>query len=111
MRVAVLAVEDLEFDGELRERGVDLVTRATVKKLDLVFLGARRSADLTKLKSLRARLVPNGAIWVLWPKGCPDLKEDHVRDAALAIGMVDVKVASFSPLLSALKLVIPVAQR
>jgi hypothetical protein len=34
-----------------------------------------------------------------------------VRDAAKAQGLVDVKVMSYSPELSALKLVIPVAQR
>jgi hypothetical protein len=47
----------------------------------------------------------------LWPKGRKELREDDVRAAAKAQGLVDVKVMSFSATLSALKLVIPVALR
>ena len=47
----------------------------------------------------------------MWPKGRPELREDDIRRAALAIDLVDVKVAAFSATHSALKLVIPVAKR
>jgi hypothetical protein len=47
----------------------------------------------------------------VWPKGRPEFREDDVRRAALGAGLVDVKVVAFSAALSALKLVIPVAQR
>jgi hypothetical protein len=50
-------------------------------------------------------------VWVVWRKGVPDLKEDHVRAAARTSGLVDVKVVAFSPTHSALKLVIPKATR
>jgi hypothetical protein len=39
------------------------------------------------------------------------MSENHIRDAALAAGLVDVKVARFSATHSALKLVIPKARR
>ena len=55
--------------------------------------------------------MPAGAIWVVWPKGRKELREDDVRNAAKAQGLVDIKVMSFSETLSALKLVIPVAER
>lgn len=110
LRVAVSAVEDDDFARELADRGIAPL-RAAAKDLDLVFLGARTRADLAKLAAWRARLKPAGAIWVVWPKGRPELKEDHVRAAALTIDLVDVKVAAFSETLSALKLVIPVAKR
>ena len=52
-----------------------------------------------------------GALWAVWAKGRKELNENHVRDAALAAGVVDVKVARFSPTHSALKLVVPKAKR
>jgi len=48
---------------------------------------------------------------VVWPKGQAHIKEGMIREAALAQGLVDVKVCAFSGTLSALKLVIPVARR
>ncbi len=78
---------------------------------DLIFLGARAPRELARLRTLRRSLQPNGALWVVWPKGNPELREDDVRAAALRAGLVDVKVVSVSPALSALKLVIPVARR
>jgi hypothetical protein len=39
------------------------------------------------------------------------LNENHVREAALDAGLVDVKVARFSATHSALKLVVPKAKR
>ena len=48
---------------------------------------------------------------MLWPKGQKRLTEGMIRDAALAQGLVDIKVAAFSETLSALKLVIPIARR
>jgi hypothetical protein len=66
---------------------------------------------LDKLTALRDSITQDGAIWVVWPKGQKSLREDDVRRAAKAQGLVDVKVMSFSDTLSGLKLVIPVAQR
>jgi hypothetical protein len=68
-------------------------------------------APLSKLASLRKRIHPAGAIWVVWPKGQPHIKEDHVRAAAKSSGLTDVKVCSFSNTHSALKLMIPRALR
>ena len=60
---------------------------------------------------MASAIAEDGAIWAVWTKGQKALTETHVRDAAKAQGLVDVKVMSFSPELSALKLVIPVALR
>jgi len=48
---------------------------------------------------------------VVWPKGSPAVNENDVRDAALGAGLVDVKVVSFSPTRSALKLVFRLRDR
>jgi len=81
------------------------------KNTDVVLMRADSERDLAKLASLERTIARNGMIWVVWPKGRPELKEDHVRGAALRRGLVDVKVCAFSATLSGLKLVIPVARR
>lgn len=56
------------------------------------------------------RIAPAGAIWISWPKKSSkvetDIREDTVRELALPLGLVDVKVCAVSEVWSALKLVI-----
>ena len=70
-----------------------------------------KRADLVRLGPLRDAIVRNGAIWVVWPKGGKELREDDVRAFGAKVGLVDVKVVSFSDSLSGLKMVIPVKER
>jgi hypothetical protein len=56
-------------------------------------------------------LKPTGAVWVVYPKGMAQIKENDVLAAGRAAGFVDTKVASFSATHTALKFMIPVAQR
>jgi hypothetical protein len=111
----VVSVIDVDDDSFLRELKGHAATIATGRKpraaSDLIVYGVTEKIDLDRLASLRDSMVPAGAIWVLWPKGRKELREDDVRNAAKAQGLVDIKVMSFSDTLSALKLVIPVAQR
>ncbi len=55
------------------------------------------------------------AIWVSWYKKssgmATDITEDHIRNYALANGLVDVKVCAVSDQWSGLKLVVPLAKR
>ena len=109
--VSVVGIPDPTFDDELASRTAH-VTRGRVRKgAQMVIAGVRTLADLDRLTAWREAIVDEGAIWAVWTKGQKALTETHVRDAAKAQGLVDVKVMSFSPELSALKLVIPVAQR
>ena len=110
-RVAVLNVSDAAFLAELRERTKDISRLRPRKNSDLIFLGVESKPDLNKLSSLRSRLKSNGAIWAVYPKGVDRVREADVRAAALASGLVDVKIVSFSATHTALKLVIPLAQR
>jgi hypothetical protein len=109
-RVAVLGVPDPAFLDELRGRGAVVSGRAP-KDADLVFVGMSRPSDLPKLERLRLSIKKNGAIWVIWPKGVRGFREDDIRAAGPQVGLVDVKVVSFSEVLSGLKMVIPVALR
>lgn len=112
MTVAVLGVEDEDFMGLLRDRvgepGAEMVQDA-----DLIFFAADRVEDLRRLAELRGALKPAGGVWVVSPKGKGAvLKDVEVMAAARNAGLVDTKVVvAFSETHTALKLVIPKAQR
>jgi Protein of unknown function (DUF3052) len=67
------------------------------------------------LPELKKQLVSNGMIWVSWPKKASkiptDITEDTIRNYALKIGLVDIKVCAVDEVWSGLKLVIPVKDR
>lgn len=111
MRVAVLGLRDAEFLAELGTRTDDIVTRRPRNHTEMVFCLVERRAQLARLQTLRSSIRQNGAIWVLWRKGRTEVKQHDVMAAAKGHGLVDIKVASFSDELSALKLVIPLAAR
>jgi hypothetical protein len=111
MRVAVIAVAEKDFVPELEERTAEIASGRPRKDTEMVFLGVESAAALERLATLERAIRRDGAIWVLWPKGQPHIKEDMIRAAAIAHGLVDVKVIAFSERLSGLKLVIPVARR
>jgi len=63
-----------------------------------------------KLAELYPRIKPDAAVWVSWPKKAAklatDITEDVVRELALPLGFVDVKVCAIDDVWSGLKLVI-----
>ena len=79
--------------------------------IDFVHLFTASRADLgAKLQSLRHSIAPGGMVWVSWPKktsGVPsEITEDLVREVALPLGFVDIKVCAVDEIWSGLKLVI-----
>jgi hypothetical protein len=82
------------------------------KKLGLkVHLFTTRRAELQRaLASYRSILKPTGMIWASWPKKSSrvptDITEDVIREVALPLGFVDVKVCAVTEVWSGLKLVI-----
>jgi hypothetical protein len=109
--VLVLGVEaDCQFMDELRERGA-IVRTGGNKPMDMIFALFRHRNDLRRLPSLVPRLKADGVLWTLRPKGSADLKESEMMRAGQDAGLVDVKVVSFSDVLTAEKFVIPVANR
>ena len=84
--------------------------------LDMVHLFAIEAKGLAaKLRSCRAAIEPDGMIWVSWPKKASgvatDLTENVLRDTALPLGLVDIKVCAIDDIWSGLKFVIPKDQR
>jgi hypothetical protein len=78
---------------------------------DLVHVFTARAAQLrTKLLAIRKGMRADAVVWVSWPKKAArvaaDVTEDAVRDAALPLGLVDVKVCAIDDVWSGLKLVV-----
>lgn len=81
------------------------------RRFDLIHAFTTKKADLdTRLAALQNALKPDGVIWVSWPKKAAkvetDVTEDRVREAALKLDLVDVKVAAVDQVWSGLKLMI-----
>ena len=69
-----------------------------------------KSALQAKLRSFRNAIESDGVIWVSWPKKSSgvtsDITEDVVREVALPLGLVDIKVCAVDEVWSGLKLMI-----
>ena len=120
-RVAVLGVDDAEFNAQAAARlKMPPVGRLPAKPpaisapgaLDFIFYAADSEEELARLAMLKRYLAPTGAIWVVSLKGkAARIKDVDVMRAARRAGLVDNKVCGLSATHTALKLVIPVAVR
>lgn len=66
---------------------------------DLIVAFFTAAADLHgRLPGLVQRIYPSGALWIAWPRRAAghhsDITSELVREHALALGVVDVKVAA-----------------
>lgn len=96
-------------------KDVKLVTQAH-PPVDAAHLFLTDSSELDALLSkLRNELKQNGFLWVSWYKKSAkmqtDITEDVIREIALPLGFVDVKVCAVSEVWSGLKLVIRKSER
>jgi hypothetical protein len=90
--------------------GASIATRA-VARADVIHHFALRRLELeTALRSYRRKLDAATPVWVSWPKKSAkvptDITEDTIRDVALPLGYVDIKVCAVSETWSGLKLVV-----
>lgn len=78
---------------------------------DIIHVFTNTRDDLLRnLVDCRSRIKQNGSIWVSWYKKAAklptEITEDTIRQAALDLGLVDVKVCAVDEKWSGLKLVI-----
>ena len=104
----------LELVAPLPERML-LVPRID-SRTDIVHIFSTRRAGLARaLRATLAKMKEDGAIWVSWPKKSSrvptDITEDVIRDVALPMGLVDIKVCAVDDVWSGLKLVVRRAAR
>ena len=90
--------------------GVEVSERVT-KSTDLVHIFTSKKVELSKeLHAYRTKIKPTGVVWVSWPKKSSkvptDVTEDTVRELALPLGFVDIKVCAVTEVWSGLKLVV-----
>ena len=89
--------------------GVTVASRASGTYPFIHFFARDRAVLEQAIPRLLSALVPDGALWVSWPKKssgvATDITEDVVRAVALPTGLVDVKVAAVDDVWSGLKLV------
>jgi hypothetical protein len=90
--------------------GVTFVNKLT-KSVDLIHLFTKSASELdVKLRSWRNAMKSDGTIWISWPKKASkvatDITEDMIREIALPMGFVDVKVCAVDEVWSGLKLVV-----
>lgn len=85
--------------------------RSPSAKADMVHLFVTTAEELdVQLKKLRRKLKDDAFIWVSWPKKASKIPttvtEDTIRNLALPLGFVDIKVCAVNEVWSGLKLVI-----
>jgi hypothetical protein len=95
--------------------GVTILTKPQ-PDLDIVHLFTNSRDELLKgLSEYKDTIKQNGTIWVSWYKKAAklptEITEDDVRNTALLLGLVDVKVCAVDEKWSGLKLVIRVENR
>jgi hypothetical protein len=110
-KILILGVDDGAFINDIEPFKPEFAERKPAADLDLIFFRAEVKKELARLASLRKSIVKNGAIWVVYPKGRQDIREIDVIAAGKAAGLVDNKVIGFSATHTALRFVIPLANR
>ena len=94
--------------------GVEVVTDAASADIVLCFV-TEAVGIRNRIEAHGERIHPAGALWVAWPRKAAghvsDVDENLIRDTAIALGLVDVKVAALTDDWSGLKLVWRVENR
>ena len=109
--VSVIHLDDDAFVEDLEKAGAAVSRGRARKNSDAIVYGASTRTDLDRLATLKGSLAPNGALWVIRPKGKKEISESDSMAAGKAAGLVDVKVVRFSDTHTAEKFVIPLKSR
>ena len=83
---------------------------------DIIHLFATRRTELRALlRTTRAAMRPDAIVWVSWPKRAArvptDITEEVIRELALPMDLVDIKVCAVDATWSGLKLMVRRARR
>jgi hypothetical protein len=111
MSVARVNVDAKAFTTELEKVVPTAVRGEPGRPVDLLFLAVRGRDELERIGACAHHVKPDGGLWVVYPKARRELREADVLEAGRAAGLKDTKVARISTELTALKFVVPVADR
>ena len=101
--------------AQLRLRREAGAGRASAPTRSVIAFFAALAALRKQLPPISKRIFPDGALWIAWPRRASghdsDIREQDIRDLALPLGLVDVKVAALDDHWSGLRLVWRVERR
>jgi hypothetical protein len=105
-----LALDDPPAGWHLQESPDGLLAADPDGTADVIIAFFRTAAEIPdRLPALARRIFPAGAVWAAWPRRAAghtsDITDNAVREHALDLGLVDVKVAAIDEDWSALRLV------
>jgi len=105
LRLAVLGADpDWDFAEPLED--VELLPLGPT---DVTLVFVRSAVELAEMPLWGEWIFPAGSLWVAWPRKAAghvsDVDENAIRDRALGLGLVDVKVAAIDTDWSGLKIV------
>jgi hypothetical protein len=109
---ALLETSEILFRGEFRLK-IPFSTIKSAKAVDpeWIFFAADSKLDLGGLSKISKSMRGAASLWIVYPKGQKHITENDVLAAGRECGLKDVKVVGFSSTHTALKFVIPLAQR
>jgi hypothetical protein len=100
-----------EFLGNLKKHGAVISKNKAVADSSWIFFWANEKRELGQLPPLAKFVLGTTGLWLVYPKGQKTITEADVRSAGLKVGLVDVKVVSFSATHTALKFVLRKSKR
>ncbi|NIP58039.1 MAG: DUF3052 family protein [Gemmatimonadetes bacterium] len=107
---------DVRLTADLLRGGSPPDGSSSDESFDVLLVFARDRRELEeRLGAVKPLLVPDGGLWVAWPKQssslATDLRKGEVRKAGLAAGLVDNKVCAVDEDWSGLRFVYRVEDR
>jgi hypothetical protein len=110
-KVSLLGQFDAEFLRELASLTKSVSKRNASSDSELIFFAADAKDDLARLSRISKSMEGPAALWIVYPKGQKQITENEVLAAGRKADLKDVKVVGFSATHTALKFVIPLAER
>jgi hypothetical protein len=110
-KISLIGEFDAEFLGELKALGAGGRNGEADDSAETIFLAVTSREELSRLAKLAKGMRGTAGLWVVYPKGQKTITENDVIGEGRKAGLKDVKVVGFSATHTALKFVIPVANR
>ena len=110
-KVSLFGSFDAEFLDELKSLAAIVTKNKLAADSDAIFLAANSRNELSPVAKIAKSLKGATALWIVYPKGQKTITETDVIAAGRKTGLKDVKVVGFSATHTALKFVIPLADR
>jgi len=110
-KVSLLSDFDPEFLDELGKLTKSVSKAKLAANSEWIFFAVDSKGGLGSLSKISKSMEGAMALWIVYPKGQKHITENDVLAAGRKTGLKDVKVVSFSTTHTALKFVIPLANR